>query len=445
MATKTWTGNAHQVRQISTVTVANTWAAADTGTLTINGKDLVVTIGTGGDATAAVATSIKEAWMSATGLAGTTNGTYATTSNFGGQEHGEFAEVTATVSGSVVTLTANTPGKPFTLAVTQATLGSGDLTLATPQAATGKHFWNNADNWDSGTVPADNDIVVFRDSDVSVKYGLPDSTDLEVTIQQWNSYTGEIGLPRINLDNPNLPYYEYRQRYVRLDDGGSGTNIAHRFGIGQDGLGSPLINLKHITVKCSPIVYNTGRPLDSRPGTKALNICCTANTSTLNILNGSVDYSSQDGSTSAFLTVTQANGDSRGIEAIHTTSAGISVSGGTALIGQAGAIAVVVCYGGTTRIENQTGTITAVNVQNDAVLQYASTATISALTMQGGTFDARVDAGGFTITSTDVYRGSRFLDPYGRLTVGTIFRLYYEPSNDLQLGAAPGASISITP
>jgi hypothetical protein len=229
MSTVTWTGNAHSVKQICTVTVAGTINAAETGTLTINGKDLIITAGTTTTTTTLFATAIKEAWTASTYLDGSSASSNAT-SNFGGQEFGEYAEITASSSGAVVTLVANTAGKPFTLTVSDTLAGS--LTLATPTANTGKWNWDNGDNWDGGSVPANNDTVVFRDSDVSCKYGLPNNSK-EVTLQVWMSFTGEVGLPAINKDNPVQPYYEYRQRYVRLDDAGAGTSIAHRFGLGE--------------------------------------------------------------------------------------------------------------------------------------------------------------------------------------------------------------------
>ena len=190
MATTYWTGNAHSVKRIDTVTVANTWAAADTVTLTINGKDLVITCGSTTTTTATVATAIKEAWMSSTRLDGSSASSNAT-SNFGGQEFGEFREVTASVSGSVVTLIGNEAGKPFTLTVTESTAGSGTATQATSTAATGKHHWDNGDNWSGGSAPANDDTVVFKDSNVSCLYGLPNGSK-EVMIQQWMSYTGGI-------------------------------------------------------------------------------------------------------------------------------------------------------------------------------------------------------------------------------------------------------------
>lgn len=439
MATIYWTGNAHSVKQINTITVAGTWAAADTVTLTINGKDLVVTCGSTTTTTATVAAAIKEAWASATRLDGSSSSSNAT-SNFGGQEFGEFREVTATVSGSVVTLTANTAGKPFTLSVAETAAGSA--TLATAQANTGKWNWDNGDNWSGGSVPTNDDVVVFKDSDVSCRYGLPNAS-LEVTIEQWMSYTGEVGLPAINVDDPSYSYYEYRQRYVRLDDAGTGTNIAHRFGLGKDGNGCRLFNLKHSTVKCSPVVYNTAAPLPSRTGTKALNICCTANTSTLNILGGSVDFSSQDSGTSAFVTLKHSGGDSRGVTAIYTTAGAVEVSGGTCLIGGSGAINEVKVSGGALRLENQTGTISSL-VGLGGTIDYCSAATITAMTLSGGAFDARSGSGTFTVTSAALYAGSKYIDPNGR-TSSTAIGLFFDPSADLQFGASAYSATTLTP
>lgn len=443
MSTIQWTGNAHSVKQISTITIANTWAAADTCTITINGKDLVITCGSTTTTTALVATAIKEAWMAAGRLDGTSSSSNAT-SNFGGQDFGEFREMTATVSSSVVTLVAVTAGKPITLSVAENTAGSGTATLATPQAATGKWYWNNIDNWSGGAVPVNDDVCVFKESDIPCRYGLPDGT-LEVTIEVWRSYTGEVGLPAINRDEASYPYPEYRQRYVRLDDAGTGTNIAHRFGLGQDGMGCRLFNVKHSTVKCSPIVYWTGTPSAERVGTKALNICCTANTSTINIVNGSVDISSQDGSTSAFADITQTAGDSRSVTGL-VAAADVTISGGTMLVGGTPALDAVKCRGGVLTFEGQAGTITTMHVLNlGTILMNSTGVTVTTLAVfDTGTFDARGNAGGFTLGTTTIHKGGKFLDPYRRTTIGSAFKLAYDPAPELQFGAEAVNTITVS-
>src|SRR5687767_13046576 len=144
MATKVWAGNAHATKQITTLTVAGTWAAADTETLTINGKDIIITIGNG-TTTAQVATSIKDAWNATSRLDG--QGDTTNTSNVGGQEFGEFSEAEAVIystSTSVVRIIGRTAGRPFTLTSAAVTAGDGDVTLATAQAATGPWHWDNA-------------------------------------------------------------------------------------------------------------------------------------------------------------------------------------------------------------------------------------------------------------------------------------------------------------
>jgi hypothetical protein len=413
MATLTWTGAAAALKQVSTITVANTWATSDTGTVTINGKDLIITVGSS-FTTADVATAIKDAFNAVTRLDGLS--TPFATSNFGGSEFGEFAEITATVSGSVVTLTGDTAGKPFTFSVAEVTAGSGTLTAATPQAATGPNHWNNGDNWDLGVVPdsVTNNVVVFMDSAISCLYGLPNGS-LEVTFNVYQNYTGNIGLARTNIDDEELPYYEYRQRYVRLDDSGAGTDIAHRFGLG-DGDGSNLINLKHSTLKCTAVVYDTGTPQIT--GTKALNLCLTANTSEITVHKGSVDCGSQDGGTAALNVLRVGYDGSQTLDSDVVCQNGVKSganvyqSGGTLVIGSGPAFTLHL-YGGTCRVEDQATTISALNIYSGTV-QYASAATITSLGVwSGGTFDASKSLQSFVINSSAVvYRGGTVSDPH---------------------------------
>lgn len=210
-ATRRWTGNAVNIKQVDTITVADTWAADDTVTLTINGNDLVITIGTD-TTTAQVATAIKEAVMGAEAdQTGTGDHSFSPTA--GGQAIPEFTEITATVSSSVVTLTANTAGIPFTLSVTESTAGDGTATEATATSATGSNFFSNADNWTGATVPVDNDDIVFDSGDVDCLYGLAPAIQ-PGSFKRLSSYTGKIGLPEENANG----YREYRTTYLTFDD-----------------------------------------------------------------------------------------------------------------------------------------------------------------------------------------------------------------------------------
>src|SRR3970040_2704259 len=107
MANKRWLGRAGAVAEVNTITIALTWAAGDTITVTINAEDLLVTIGTL-VTTAQVATTLKQAWEGET----FTDTTATVRPSGGGPDFTEYSEITATVSGSVVTLAGDTAGGP---------------------------------------------------------------------------------------------------------------------------------------------------------------------------------------------------------------------------------------------------------------------------------------------------------------------------------------------
>src|SRR4051812_9645855 len=117
MATPRWIGAALDVAQVDSITVALTWAANDTLTVTINGRDLVLTVGAT-TTTASIAQALLEM---INGDTITGNATRSET----GDNVPEFAGLTATLfSASVVYVTADTEGVPFTMTVTESTAGT---------------------------------------------------------------------------------------------------------------------------------------------------------------------------------------------------------------------------------------------------------------------------------------------------------------------------------
>lgn len=417
-ATKTWTGNAAAVVEIKTITVGGTCADAETATITINGKSLVLTL-VGTESTANVAIAIKEMWMAGGRLDGT--GTTDATSNAGGAAFGEFAEVSATVSGSVVTLICETPGKPFTVSVSE-TFASGTLTLATVQAATGPNFWDNPKNWSSGSVPANNDTVVFRDSDVSCKYNLPaiGVSDVEVTAEIHATYRGELGLRRINRDNPSLPYYEYRTpRVPEFGYGGAGTSITHRVGIGS-GPGSKLIKLSHTgdgSLTVGAIVYKTDASNDlseralqlelynsTAVGTVSIfsgqvALSPTQLVGTLKVIDGDVLYSGNSGN----LAVEQSGGKvEQSDEAGVGGTLALSITGGSYL----------------SRLRSASGNVSA--TVEDASLEWSSDVTLATLEIRNkGVVVGDRDLRALTITNCDLYAGAALLMGNGRAVTYT--------------------------
>lgn len=131
-----WDGEGSAVAEVNTITVADTWAAADTVLITLNGRTLLVTIGSL-VTPAQVATTIKQAWESET----FTDGTATVAPAGGGTVQNDFAQITATVSGAVVTLTGDNAGVAWnqnsSLLAVATTAGDGDVTLANSVAASG--------------------------------------------------------------------------------------------------------------------------------------------------------------------------------------------------------------------------------------------------------------------------------------------------------------------
>ena len=216
-----WEPKAQDVRQVSTITVTGTWAAGDTWTLTINNKNLTGTVPAGLTTTANVADMIARQ-VDANNT--TENRLGAEIRNFGGQEIPEFGELDADAASSVVTFSSATPGVPFTLTRSESTAGDGALGAVTAvTAATGKNWLSNTANYSSGTVPVDNDTLVFDSGNVDVLYALDHfrTGNIDLTIYIYDGYTGQIGLPLQN----SLGYIEYRNRYFQFRGGSKNLQI----------------------------------------------------------------------------------------------------------------------------------------------------------------------------------------------------------------------------
>jgi hypothetical protein len=250
MATRIWTGNAANVAQTSTVTFADpAWSATETVTTTINGKAHVVTMGSAVTTSALAATAYKKAFN---GEAPDAN---EFTVNFDAQSFGEFAELTATVSSLVVTLTGPATGKPVTItSVTDTSAGSA--TLAAVVVATSQNSFTNADNWSADTVPVSTDDIVYDRGSVDCLYDIDTGIDPDsVTVKM--GYTGMFGLPPINTDDPTKPYEEYRDQYLKFTDAG-GANRVVDIGVGE-GAGSRRLKIDvNDLAGLIATVHNTG-------------------------------------------------------------------------------------------------------------------------------------------------------------------------------------------
>ncbi len=310
MATKRFQAKAQARAQQDTVTLAGTWAAADTQTSVINEKEIVLTVGAI-TTTTGIAAAL-EAAINGDDAIGTE------TRSETGDNVPEFAETTAAASGSVVTFTGTVKGRPFTLTSLETTAGSGTATQATAVAATSPQHWDHVDNWGGSAIPIDTDVVYVDHTDVSILYGLGQSAIQPAALYTPMSFTGSIGLPEVNEDGG---YNEYRKTYLEL-----GPAI-WEIGAG-DGNGSGRLKLNSGTDQISIVLLNAGSSLDDLPavlwkGTHAAN--------TLRQEGGTLGVAVFGGEVATLATFT-VNGGELTLGAGVTLSGALVVNGGTVFV-----------------------------------------------------------------------------------------------------------------
>jgi len=425
MATRKWIGQAKDVKQVDTVTIANTWTAGDTITLTIANIDFVVTIGAL-VTTSQVALTLKEAFMGST-LTDTSASCSPTIAQGGAQAIPQFAEITAAVpSGatSTVTFTADVAGKPFTMTAAENTASTGTASLANTTAATGKNNFDNPDNWSGNTVPVDNDTIVFDTGSVDCLYGL--TTGIQpATFIKLKTYTGDIGLYETNTDDTANPYPEYRTKYLTFDDNTVTTTYHIERG---DGTGSQLVR---IDAGAGQVIWNsygygsraiTGQPCQLFLGSHASNV--------VNCNQGDLGVAFFPSETSTLATVRVGNGSTTGAtmicgDGVTLSSAVIDIAGGSLTLNSAttsssdidiSSSGTLYCYGtgGHINIDVQKGTV-----------YYRTSGTLATLSVQAnGTFDKSGDLRAATVTNlVNLYKGATLNDPHGTLALSGGFKV----------------------
>lgn len=391
MATRTWVGDAVNIKDKWTITVANTWATGDTGTITIDGNDLVVTIGTL-VTTAQVATSLKQAWEAES----FTDTTASASPSGGGTSIPQMSAITATVSGSTVILTADTAGVPHTISVSESTAGDGTLAIAHTTTATGKNYWDNTDNWLENAVPVNGDDVII-DRPVSISYGIDQNTVTlaSLTISERFTSSATIGLPFRNAAG----YEEYREDQLKI----SATTITCR---GTSGL----IKINVGSVATTLYLYSTGTSADT--GRAAFQFVGTSASNVVNCYGGDLGIAANNGESATVATTRQDGGTlTGGTGATLTTfnkQAGTATlaSSTTALLNESGTLNI---RGGThTAIThlagtlNATGTPTLTLVRNSSgTVNIGPQVTLVSIENEAGTVNS--DAG---CTNLTTYKGT---------------------------------------
>lgn len=358
--------------------------------------------------TAALATALKEA-INGEDISG--DNTRSTT----GDLIGEFAEVIATVSGSVVTVTAVTPGKPFTMTATEVTAGSGTATYAAVVTATGPSFWDNVDNWSDDTVPVNGDTVVFDSGDTDLLYNL--TTAIEpAALLITQGYSGKIGLPVINQDSTNsdLYYDEYRTQYLTFANDAGTAAFVITIGEGE-GAGSDRLKLNYADCTAVTVhVRNSGNRVETNVPVVLLK--GTATDTVLNVQKGNVGVAFFPEETAHLATVRvgyleNQDGDSDVVLGlgVDITDAALAISGGKTQIDSTTSSGSITLTGGTLTILS--GAHVDVEIYNGTVF-YRSTGTLGGTLLKvSGTLDFRKDNRARTVSTCFLYAGGRLFDP----------------------------------
>ncbi len=382
MATVTWEGGAPAVAQVDRSAITDTWTTGDLITVTINGKAVVYTL-TAGDTTDALILTNAALALEASTMP-------------------EFAEIAwANFADTHLEATSNTAGKPVTWTIVASTAGDGDMGAVTNiTASSGPNDYSTAANYDTGTVPVNDDDLVIADSSVSILYGLDQAAVALDSLTVDQSFLGTIGLPRTNTDGTS--YVEYRLSYLTVE--------APLVNIGRGvGVGSGRLKIDNSNGATTLFIHNTGDRLENAlgaviwKGTHASNVMqvtkgtvsvapfagevATIATLKMGFLNNpdsdawvecgdgltltTIDKSGgqlfiEDNST----TITQTGGEVtiRGIATVTT----LTIDGGTGFYESSGTCATANLGGNGTldfRRDNQARTVTNINVHSGAVLR----------------------------------------------------------------------------
>jgi len=131
------------------------------------------------------------------------------------------------------------------------------LTVTTTTASSGPNHYDDPLNWSPENVPVNGDDIRFELGDSDCLYGLDQSAVAPTSLEIRSSFTGAIGLPRINEND----YVEYRDRELQIAC--ASILIGHG-----DGAGSGKIALDTGTTDVQVEVRNTGGT--SEPGVPAV-------------------------------------------------------------------------------------------------------------------------------------------------------------------------------
>jgi hypothetical protein len=413
MSTLTWKGDAPAVAQVDTLTVGGTIEASDVFTMTINGKSLNVVAGS--TAAATVATTIATAWNAST--------------------IPEFKEITAAAtSGGSLTLTADVPGKPFTVTVSTTETGGGaadaqTFTKASTTANSGPNDWSTAANWSGGAIPANSDIVILENSKVDILYGLDQHGVTLASLIVAQTFTGTIGLPRTNAGG----YAEYRPTYLQI-----GATLC-TIGKG-DGAGSGRIKIDFYSIQTACTIQNSGSAAET--GLPSILLKGTHASNVLNLIKGNVGVAFFAGETATLATVnvgfySNVNGDSSLVLGSGCTLTTVKQSGGK--IAAESNITTLTQYAGELTLR---GSATLTTYTIEGVLYDESTGTFTTGIILGK-YNRQRSMAAKTCTTITLYKGCEWHDPFHTVTITNGLVLSQCTPEDITLDIAPNLTLTL--
>jgi hypothetical protein len=416
MAAKLWRGDAPAVAQIDTLTPGGTIEVGDKFKATINGKTL--SYSATGTTVASVTAGFVAAWNALDSTA-----------------YPEFAEVTAADTGTSITLTAKTAGKPFsvTVATTESDDSAADaqtFTRAATTASSGPNHWDAAANWSPAGVPANGDEVYFENSDVDALYGLDQSAVTLASLNVAASFSGSIGLP-----NHTGSYFEYREKHLKI--GATTANI----GAGE-GSGSGRLKLNTLAVQTTLNVFSTGSPAEV--GLEALLWIGTHASNQMTLSRGSVGAAVEAGQTATLATLRV------GFDANQSGEAAFRGGSGLTLTTLEQASGTVELNAGVTTVNKSDGTLLAnagnvTTLTNDGgTVYYAGAGTLATVHVgDQATLDFTRNLRARTVTTCNLHAGGTIRDPHKTATWTNGIALVRAGLPDVELDVGSNRTLTV--
>lgn len=324
----------------------------------------------------------------------------------------EYTELTFEEDNSIITVTGNDSGQPFT--IVDASGAPAELTVANTVTAQSKNHWI-AKNFSSGTLPASTDTVTLTklDQDQGFLYDLNQSAVTLALLEIRADSRAQIGLPETNTDGSS-PYYQagYRETFLKI------SSTVVRIGEGS-GEGSRLIKL-NLGTNATDVTVFSGSTNRINNNETPIQLLGSHASNTLQVIGGEVDVCMLPNVTGTWATVTCTGGTTR--FGRGTTLTTVTVAG-NAIVETRSAVTTINVRDTGRLIHTGSGNIGTLHVAGDVVeIKATSALTITTLNGYGDkVLDLSNCDSDVTITNMNIYAnpGSPFTirDPNNKLVM----------------------------